>query len=150
MNIVWPEMQVRETIDTIRTEIGRNVTFNVLVSGIGCSICSLDPITNTSTNSFCPVCHGLYWLDTLSGFTVSGHIRWYGMDKPMLQAGGRTPEGDCQVTIAYTNEDLLAVQNSSSVIVDGKRMSLKSYKLKGVKQPNRIAVILLEEGDQNG
>jgi hypothetical protein len=150
MQILWPEIQVRETIDEIRAAIGRDILINVKVSGIGCSGCSLDPITNTSTNSFCTICGGEYWLETTSGYTTSGHIRWRSSEQPTLQAGGKLPEGDCQVTIAYTTNNLAAVDNISDVIVDGRRMSLKYYRLKGVKQPNRIALTLLEEGANNG
>lgn len=150
MQIVWPETQVRETIDAIRSAIGREVQINIMVSGIGCYNCSLDPITNTSINAFCPVCHGTYWLNTLSGYLVSGHVRWFSSERPVLQAGGELPEGDCQVTIAYTAANLYAVENASDVIVDGKRTTLKSYRFKGQHVPNRIAIALLEEGKQNG
>lgn len=150
MQILWPETLVREQIEEIRTAIGRNIQINITVSGVGCPICSLDPITNTSVNSYCPVCHGLYWLETTSGILVSGHVRWFSSEKPYLQPGGQLPEGDCQVTIAYTDANLSAVEHAQDFIVDAKRMTLKSYKLKGVKTPNRIAIVMLEEGKDNG
>lgn len=150
MQITWPESQVRNTIDAIRDAIGREIQINIMVSGIGCYNCSLDPITNTSINSFCPVCHGTYWRNTTSGYLVSGHVRWASLESPVLQAGGRLPEGDCKVTIAYTEANLYAVDHARDFVVDGKRATLKSYRLKGVHLPNRIAINLLEEGNNNG
>ena len=150
MQIMWPETQIRETIDAIRDAIGREIQINIIVSGIGCPVCSLDPVTNVSIDSFCTTCHGVYWLDTTSGYLVSGHVRWYSMDTPMLYPGGVLPEGDCRVTIAYTEENLYAVQHAADIVVDGKRTTIKNYRLKGQHLPNRIAITLTEEGQGNG
>jgi hypothetical protein len=150
MLITWPEAQINSDIHAIRNAIGRLITINVTTSGIGCSNCSLDPITNTSTDSICPVCFGQYWLNTVSGFSVSGHVRWYSAETPQLLQGGKLPDGDCKVTIAYTAENLNAVENAADFLVDGKRTTLKYYRIKGAKQPNRISITLLEEGKDNG
>lgn len=52
--IIFPE-DTKSTIDSIRDAIGRPVEWHTVTLS-GCSICELDPINNTSTDSFCPVC----------------------------------------------------------------------------------------------
>lgn len=148
MAITFPT-DTKEVIDEIRGTIGRDVTIFVTVTGIACTepTCSLDPVTNLSTNSFCTVCGGNYWLDTISGWTCSGHIRWLGADKPLWVPGGVIEEGDCKVTITHSVGALNNVKNSHHFVVDNIEMYMKSYRLKGVKPVNRIQVILLEDPD---
>lgn len=145
MNITWPTQLVNSTIQEIRNTIGRELTINVRVPGTACPICDLDPVTNVSTNPFCPVCNGFYWIDTLNGVTVSGHILWSPADSPYKTSGGLLPEGACKVTIAYTDSNRQYVEDADSFLVDGKTLSLKSYALRGVPSPNRIRIILTEE-----
>ena len=148
MAITFPA-NTKEVIDEMRGTIGRDVTIFVTVTGIACteSTCSLDPVTNLSTNSFCTVCGGNYWLDTISGWTCSGHIRWLGADKPLWASGGVIEEGDAKVTITHSVGALNNVKNSHHFVVDDIEMYMKSYRLKGVKPVNRIQVILLEDPD---
>ena len=136
-----------DTIDAIRDEIGRQITINVKVQGTACPVCDLDPITNTSTDSFCETCSGVYWLNTTSGISTYAHIRWGGSDQPMYTAGGVIDMGDCIATIKYTETLLSGVQNSDHFIVDDKDMYLKKYILRGVKPLNRIRVILKEDSN---
>jgi len=78
ININWNSEQEIEVIDAIRGAIGRDVTFNIVASSTGCPDCSLDPVTNTSTDSFCQTCDGKYWIPVYSGVVVSGHITYGG------------------------------------------------------------------------
>lgn len=133
--------------DAIRESIQRTIVINVAVEGTPCPACDLDPITNTSTNSFCEVCSGVHWLNTTSGYTTSGHIKWVGADQPMYTAGGIIDVGNCIVTIKYTNSNLAAVENSDSFIVDNKDMYLKTFITKGVQELDRIRIILKEDSD---
>jgi hypothetical protein len=64
-----------------------------------------------------------------------------------MQMGGLLPEGDCKVTILFTDENETFVKLAENFIVDGKVMSLKSYRLRGVPTPNRIAIFMTEEGN---
>jgi hypothetical protein len=148
MAIYFPT-DTKEIIDEIRGTIGRDVTIYVTVTGIACTqpTCSLDPVTNLSTDSFCLVCGGNYWLDTTSGYTCSGHIRWLGADKPMWVSGGVVEDGDCKVTITMSAENLNNVKNSHHFVVDDIEMYMKEYRLKGVQPINRIQIILLEDPD---
>ena len=133
--------------DAIRASIERSILINVAVEGTPCPICDLDPITNTSTDSFCDTCSGVYWLNTTSGYTVSGHIRWKLSDQPLYTAGGVIEEGDCIVTIKHTEPNLTAVVNSKSIIIDGKDLYRIGYVLKGVQELDRIRIILKEDSN---
>lgn len=136
-----------DTKDEIRSTIQRSIVINVAVEGTPCPVCDLDPITNTSTNSFCDTCSGVYWLNTTSGYTTSGHVKWVGADQPLYTPGGIIDVGNCIVTIKYTNDNLTAVENSDSFIVDNKDMYLKTFVTKGVQELDRIRVILKEDSD---
>lgn len=134
-----------ETLDAIRATIERPITINVKVQGTPCSACELDPITNTSVNSFCTVCSGLHWINTISGYTISGHVRWTRLEQPMYSPGGIIDQGDCIVTVKYSELTLTNIQNSDHFIVDERDLYLKNYVKKGVRQLNRIRIILKED-----
>ena len=146
MTISFPT-NTKSIIDEIRGTIGRDITIFVTITGIPCTEvgCSLDPVTNLSTDSFCLVCGGDYWINTLSGYTCSGHIRWLGADKPLWVSGGVIEEGDCKVTITMSDVNLSNVRNSHHFVIDDIEMYMKNYKLKGVQPVNRIQIILLED-----
>lgn len=144
MNITFPS-NTKEIIDKIRGTIGRDITIYVTVSGIACSGCTLDPRTNTSLDPFCSICGGDYWLNTTSGVSYSGHVRWGKSHQPYRVHGGVIDEGDCKVTISYSDEALQHVQNSDYFVVDGIDLYMKNYHLKGVPNVNRIAITLLED-----
>ena len=152
MALVMPE-GMKDTINEIRELIGRDVTITVQEGETPCPVCSLDPVTNTSTNSFCIVCDGLYWTPVYSGYTVNGHIRWSYMDRDFWTSGGKIPEGDCKVTIEYTVTSLDYVERSHSWLVDSKTLYLEKHQLRGVRGdndvsgPNRIVCYLKEEED---
>lgn len=133
--------------DAIRESIQRAIIINVAVVGTPCPVCDLDPITQTSTDSFCATCSGVYWLNTTSGYTTSGHVKWVRADQPMYTAGGVIDVGDCIVTVKHTNANLTAVENSDSFIVDNRDLYLKSYVLKGVQELDRIRIFLKEDSD---
>lgn len=138
---------ITEVLDAMRSSIQRPIVINVNIEGTPCPVCDLDPITNTSTDSFCETCDGLYWLNTTSGLLVSGHVRWTRTDQPMYSPGGIIDQGDCIVTVKYSEETLSGIQNSSSFTVDDRDLYLKNYVQKGVQQINRIRIILKEDSD---
>lgn len=150
--ITWPEQEVRDVLSGILTAVGRSFILNMKSSGIACPLCSasgyLDPITNSSTNSFCPSCYGLYYLNTISGISISGHIRWTNSETPRWYPGGIIPDGDCIITVAYSDEIRSYIERSKNFVVDDRILSLKGYTLKGAKIPNRIIITLKEESDQ--
>ena len=146
MNIVWPS-NTTEIIDEIRFAIGRDVDFYIVASSIACPVCDVDPVTNTSTDSFCPTCSGVYWIPVWSAYTISGHITWANADILTWPVGGQQFDGDVRVQIKYTPENLTIVddcQTEGYVIVDTKTMEIKSRILRGVKQLNRILIDMIE------
>lgn len=135
----------RETIEAMIREIGREVTFYVIATISGCSLCSLDPITNTATDSFCPSCAGEYWIPVYSGVTYSGKVSWGLSEQKDWVTAGLIDTGDCQVTIMHTADAERVVHSSEYVIVDNREMDVKNIILRGVPQINRILIALKEK-----
>jgi len=146
MTITFPS-DTKDKIDDIRDAIGRTITFNSSVRQTACTIsgCSLDPVTNVSTNSFCPTCGGNYWIDVISGYPITAHVRWNSMDKGVGYSAGELFEGECRAQIEYTTSNITIVNSSETVQVDGKLMSIDRRIYKGVPTLNRIVLILNEE-----
>ena len=143
MAIVWPE-NTKRVIDEIRTAIGRPVIFRS-THKLDCPACTIDPVTNLSTNPFCLTCSGNGWLTIISGTTISGHITW-GPSQGMLWAtGGQWESFECRVQIEYTPENESIVDGSDSVVVDNKTMKINKRMPRGVKEINRILIDLKEE-----
>jgi hypothetical protein len=136
---------VKSTIDDIRAAIGREITVTNIASVSGCSVCSLDPINNSSTDPFCPTCSGLYWIITTSGTDILGHVHWGPMENSNAFAGGQIYEGDCVVTIEYTLTNDALVKSAEYFTVDGVKMSLDKLSYRGKKDINRIRLVLKEE-----
>ena len=148
MVITWPN-DTESIIDQIRGVIGRDITFYVVASSTACSVCSLDPVTNTSTDPFCLTCSGLYWIPVYSGVTVSGHVTWGHSELLNWQSGGQFFDGDCRVQIKYTVANLDAVDRMKWAVVDGKQLFFLKKILRGVKQLNRILIDLKERKKDN-
>jgi hypothetical protein len=147
MSITFPT-DTEQIIDEIRTAIGRDVIFYRLYS-TDCPTCSLDPISDTSTDSFCPTCSGLYYITTPSGTTVNGHVTWGNMDEMQWPTGGQYFKGDCRLQIKYTLNSLSMVNNTDYIVADSKKFIIDKFALRGVPELNRIVIILNEE-DRNG
>lgn len=151
MKITWPEQQIITVLGGILQAVERPFIANIKTSGTPCTICStsgyLDPVTNTSVWSFCPECFGSYYTNTTSGILMSGHIRWYGSETPRWNSGGVIPDGDCLITVAFTEDLRTDIERAYNFEVDNKKLSLKKYTLKGAKNPNRILISLKEEAN---
>lgn len=144
--IQWPS-NTKEIIDEMRGEIGRTITLNVKVQGDACPDCDLDPITNTSVDSFCTTCSGLYWINTISGLDVNAHIRWLTADEPLYTPAGEIETGDCIATIEYTEANMTAVENSETITIDDRETYVINYVPRGKPSINRIRMVLKEEND---
>jgi hypothetical protein len=134
-----------DIIDGIRNYIGRDVIFYTLGGRTACSGCSLDPVTDTSTDSFCTVCGGVYWIPTYSGYTISGHITWGHADELGWWSAGQIFEGDCRVQVKYTDTVATIVDNTEYAHVDGKVMTIKNIIYRGVRELNRILIDMMEK-----
>jgi len=142
VNITFPS--TKATIDAIRETIGRNVTFIMNITA-ACTVCSLDPVTNNSTNPFCTTCGGKYWIVTDDNKTVLAHVTNGRVDQIGWTSGGQFNEGDCRLSIEYstTNEDY--VTRVRRILVDGKEYRVKNKEYRGVPQINRIILYLTQE-----
>lgn len=145
ITITWPTAQDVEVVDAIRGAIGRETTWYIISSSTPCPTCDLDPVNNTSTDSFCPTCSGNYWIPTYSGVTISGHITWGFSEQMGWVSGGQMDEGDCRVQIKYTPDNLSVVDEAIYVMVDGKKMDITKRIYRGVQSINRILVDLAED-----
>lgn len=131
-------------IDDIRRQIGRGVEFYIPTLS-GCTVCTLDPYTNTSTDSLCSGCAGEYWVTTYNPTTISGHITWGSSDLMNWQTGGQLFEGDCRIQIKYTEGNLQVVESSEYLVADGKKLEIKSKILRGVPTLNRVILDCIEK-----
>ena len=143
MTIVWPGPETKLITDAIRGAVGRLVTVVVPAVTAACTVCSLDPVTGLSTDSFCPVCSGSYWITAYSNYTMSGHITWYPMDSLDWRTGGQIFNGDVRVQVAYTPENLAAIAIAEYYIVDGIYCDFKEQAYRGFPL-NRVILSLIE------
>jgi len=142
MLITFPT-NTTEVIDAIRSAIGREVTFYAEYS-VPCSACTLDPVTNTSTNSFCLVCSGEGYVITYSGTTLTGHVTHYPSEIMQWSTGGQYIEGDCRVQIKYTPANITVVDTASYAIIDGKKFDVRKKIMRGFRELNRILIDLIQ------
>jgi hypothetical protein len=138
----------RDQINEMIQMDGREVSFYVIDTISGCWLCSLDPITNTSTDSYCPVCSGEYWLETFSGWDVTAHVTWGKSESKSWETGGMLDNGDCTVKFIYSGGYEEIVHSSQFVIVDHREMDVDKIILRGVPEINRIIVSLKEKERQ--
>lgn len=146
MGIYFPS-NTKQIIDAIREAIGRPIIAEVVTIS-GCGVCSLDPVTNTSTNSFCPVCSGTYWIETVSGAPILAHVNQKPLDDLQWVTGGKYFEGDATAQVEYSQINLDLIERSRYFIVDGKRFEKDKIELRGVPNINRIILILKEMEDE--
>jgi hypothetical protein len=135
----------REQIEFMIEQDGRPVSFYNVTTLSGCSDCSLDPIANTSTDSFCPTCSGNYWIPTYSGWEVTAHVTWGKVDEKAWMTGGLIDNGDCTVKFMHTQEREDLVNDAEYVVVDGREMDVVNVIPRGVPEINRIIVKLKEK-----
>jgi hypothetical protein len=143
VTITWPTAQEVEVIDAIRGAIGREVTF-VTSTLSGCYACTLDPVSNTSTNSWCTVCSGKYWIATYSGTLVSGHITWGQSDILNWYSSGQQFDGDVRIQVKNTVANLSLIDNCDWIQVDDHCVEIKKRTLRGVQTLNRILLDCIE------
>lgn len=146
MPITFPN-NTRQVINEIRGAIGREIIAEVITLS-GCNACGLDPVTNTSIDSFCPVCSGVYWIETISGASILAHVSQRPMDDLQWITGGKYFSGDATVQIEYTSLNLDLIERSKYFIVDGKRFEKDKIEFRGVPEVNRIILILKERDNE--
>ena len=136
---------MRDIVEAIIGQVARDVLFYYPTSLSGCNLCSLDLITNTSTDSFCQQCGGEYWIPTFSGVTMSGKVTWGKSEDKDWQTGGIVDAGDCTVTILHSTQTENIIFSSEYVRVDGRELDVKNIVLRGIPAVNRMLVVLKEK-----
>jgi len=146
MKINWPAKPQRDDfLDQTLNVIGRTVDIYYVVSESGCSICGLDPVSNTSTDAFCPVCSGEYWIETLGVTSPSGHVTWKYSENLSWYSAGQQVTGDCLVRLNYTSDTVAALDKVRYFVVDNRVMQVDKVNLRGAPEVNRILVTLMEK-----
>ena len=141
----------RDYIQEMIDMIGREVEFVAIVTTSGCNLCSLDPITNTSTDSFCPTCSGNYWIPVYSGTVLTAHVTYGRVDNSSWQTGGMIDDGTVTVKVMWSGADVSQTAlpnymvNPEWIIVDGKEYDIVSKDFRGVQPLNRILFKLKEK-----
>lgn len=123
---------------------GRPITF-YLATYSGCYLCDLDPVTDTSTDSFCPVCSGVYWIPTYSGWETTAHVTWGRSEDRAWETGGMLDNGDCTVKFMYSGWMQDIIDEAQYVIVDDREMDIQRTLLRGVPEINRVILTLKEK-----
>jgi len=146
MTISFPS-NTSTIIDAIRDAIGRGIIF-VSQTEEECTVCSLDPVTLTSTDTLCVTCSGRGYIYTDIPTTISGHVSWGDYDRLGWDTGGKFYTGDCGAQIKYSTDNLATVEAARRVLVDGKTMRIRNKLLRGVPSVNRILLDLVEEEEE--
>lgn len=147
MNIIWPS-GTRDTIENIINTIGRDVTFYSSTLS-GCYNCSLDPVTNTSTDSFCQICSGVYWIPTWSGDAIKAHVTWKFADSEEFNTGGTVFLGDGIIKVMYSGPYMDIIDRSDYAVVDSKQVNIQRVTLLGVPSVNRIILDFKERSKED-
>lgn len=147
MIISFPS-NTRNVIENIINTIGREVTFwSAALSG--CYRCDLDPVTNTSIDSFCPVCSGIYWIPTWSGYNIKAHVTWKYADEEQFHTGGNVFLGDGIVKVMYSGPYMDIINSAEYASVDGKQVNIQRVTLLGVPSINRIILDFKEKNNDD-
>ena len=134
----------KDQIEQMINMDGREVTFFTATYS-GCPICSLDPITDTSVDSFCPICSGVYWIPTYSGWNITAHVTWGTLDSKTWETGGMIDNGECTVKFIYSGGMQDILDETHYVMVDNRKMDVQpGIIFRGVPEINRIIVKLKE------
>lgn len=143
MKITFPS-NTNKVIDSIRQAIGRPITIIYQVGVSGCSVCSLDPITNESTDPFCPVCSGHYWIPIYSGHTTIAHVFWKSGEQLDWLPGGQLYDADVTIQIGYSGNIEQILNSAKYYEVDGRKFEEEKRIYRGVPSINRVIVFLRE------
>lgn len=135
-----------EIIDAIRSGIGRMVTLHVQYR-YPCPSCDVNPITDASTNPYCPTCSGLGYLLPISGTEVLSHISHGKLDEMNWKSGGVIDEGAVRIQFKYTVDNLALAKAAAYVQVDGERYKIDRIIKRGFPELNRIILDLSQEDE---
>jgi len=133
-----------DIIQKMINTIGRNITLYIENQTV-CWNCGIDPISGDALDSSCPVCSGIGYLVTYSGYVVRSYLNHGKMDNKNWVTGGQYFDGDSTAQIMLTPESLQAVERASYLIADTKRFKISQKIYRGVPELNRIILVLKED-----
>lgn len=144
---------VKDTIDSVRENIGRYATFYT-VDLSACPLCVTndlyDPVNDVSFNIYCPTCSGKYWTEQAVGHEILARVHWVNDEQITATPGGKYWIGEATLTINIADIDIAEqCQNESGkVVVDGHDMQIVRIIPLGAPDINRYRVILKNMGDR--
>jgi hypothetical protein len=133
-----------EITNKIREGVGRLVTFYKEYK-TDCPTCELDPVHQTSLDSYCVTCSGRGFLISYSGVSMKAVITNKPMDTQQRYTGGYTFDGDCLIQVEYSPTNLEVVDGATFIEVDATNYTVKNKILRGVPELNRILVNLKQK-----
>ena len=142
---------IKDQIDWVRGEIGRNITVYYSRRD-ACTICVAsgyyDAISDTSWFTICPQCKGSYWLNTVDSRDILARIHWVGNEGITATPGGKYYLGDAQITVDPSEREWLvkAQTDAGKVVVDGQDFSITKINPMGVPTINRVRAVLKAMG----
>lgn len=144
---------IKGTIDSVRENIGRYVTFYT-VDKSACPLCTTnnlyDAVNDNSFNALCPICVGVYWLESAVANEVLARVHWVNDEQITATPGGKFWIGEAHLTIDPEYLDLAEACQSESgkVKVDNHNMQITKIIPMGAPTINRIRIILKNMGDR--
>jgi len=139
--MIFPS-NTRSIINDIRNTIGRHIGIHYVSGTYPCPNpdCSLDPTTGLSTNSFCTICSGNYYIPNILVSGLIAHITWgKNFDKSMMPFGIDN-DGDVRIQIEYTQDNHYIVSNALFIVADNHKFEIDKYDFRGVPEINRIVI----------
>ena len=144
---------IKDQIDAVRDDIGRNVTI-YYPNSTACVECAAsgyyDPVGGASWNITCPQCNGLYWKQSVDNIDILARIHWVSNEGISATPGGKYFLGDAHITVDPTYMSLLqSAQNEiGKVVVDGQDMQIIRINPLGAPDITRVRAILKGMGQR--
>jgi hypothetical protein len=142
VEVIGPDVSViPQIVSDILDITGRSVLFHYVLSHSVCPVCA-------GADPFCLTCQGNPFVEVLGTYEATAAVKWkIGQlpERKRYRPEGQYLDGDCQLTIAYS-EDLIPVLDATrKVVLDNRDCTIKSYYFRGEPAVNRVYVILNED-----
>jgi hypothetical protein len=144
---------LKRLIDEVRNDIGRDVTFYT-ESLAACYLCAAsgyyDTLGDISFYTTCPVCAGVYWLNSPLAHEILARVHWVNDEAITATPGGKYFLGEASLHIEpkYLSIAEDCQKATGKVNVDGHDMQISKIVPLGAPTINRYRVILKNMGDR--
>lgn len=143
---------IKDQIDAVREEIGRNVSILVPAKSacVRCTVSGFyDVLIDKSTFFTCPECKGSFWKSGFSETIVLARVHWTDNEAIGVTPGGKYYSGDAYIHVVPEYHKLLQdAQSGGRVVVDAQEMSIIKINPEGAPIINRYKAILKGIGNQ--